>query len=104
MTTVTALVDQAEYAATLYALSAAQADAAQWRARYMAAHDVLLAVEAYIEMRDAPGRGRIADWDQYRTTCDDRYRQMRAAFFAYRASIEAGAPLGWAVAKQEVGG
>jgi len=67
----------------------AQADAAQWRARYMAAHDVLLAVESFIEDTEHP------DW----TNTDwNKYRAMRAAFLAYRASIEAGAPLGWAVA------
>ncbi len=105
MTNVTALVDQSDYVALLAALGDARADAAQWRSRYMAAHDVLLHVEAYIEMRESPSRGRIADWDQHRTTCDDRYRQMRAAFLAYRAAVEAGAPLGWAVAEEpaEVG-
>lgn len=139
MTTVTALVDQADYAATLAALaekdqriavlrtdaqrltgmvdslmrqrndlraevsdargrvSYFQADAAQWRARYMAAHDVLLHVEAYIESasRDASIAGDAS-----------KFSQMRAAFFAYRAAVEAGAPLGWAVAEEpaEVGG
>lgn len=69
----------------------AEADAAQWRGRYMAAHDVLLAVESFIEDTEHP------DW----TNTDwNKYRQMRAAFLAYRASIEAGAPLGWAVAEQ----
>ena len=132
MTTVTALVDQAEYAATLAALADAnqriavlrtdaqrltgmvdslmrqrndlraevsdargrvsyfQAESNQWRARYMAAHDVLLHAEAFIE---APIHG--ADLHRW-----NKYTDMRAAFPAYRASIEAGAPLGWAVAEE----
>ncbi len=62
-----------------------------WRARYMAAHDVLLAVEAFI---DHAG-------DAFWIVGDDAsFSQMRAAFLAYRASIEAGAPLGWAVAEE----
>ncbi len=70
----------------------AQADAAQWRGRYMAAHDVLLAVESFIEDTEHP------DW----TNTDwNKYRQMRAAFHAYRAAVEAGAPLGWAVAEEQ---
>ena len=78
----------------------ARADAAQWRARYMAAHDVLLAVEAFID-RAGDTLWIVGD--------DASYRQMSAAFFAYRASIESGAPLGWAVAEAapavaEVGG
>lgn len=132
MTTVTALVDQAEYAATLAALaekdqriavlrtdaqrltgmvdslmrqrndlraevsdargrvSHFQAEANQWRARYMAAHDVLLCVEAFIE---APIHGGdLHRWN--------KYTALRAAFLAYRAAIEAGAPLGWAVAEE----
>jgi hypothetical protein len=64
----------------------------EWRARYMAAHEVLLAVEAYCDAMDVPGFYAV-DWE--------KYRQMRAAFYAYRASIEAGAPLGWAVAEEE---
>lgn len=68
----------------------ARADAAQWRARYMAAHDVLLAVESYVEAIERPGL--VVDWD--------KYRQMRAAFLAYRTAIESGAPLGWAVAEE----
>ncbi len=39
---------------------------------------------------DVPGFYAV-DWE--------KYRQMRAAFLAYRTSIEAGAPLGWAVAE-----
>lgn len=67
-----------------------QADAAQWRARYMAAHDVLLHVEAFIE---APIHGDdLHRWN--------KYTDMRAAFHAYRAAVEAGAPLGWAVAEE----
>jgi hypothetical protein len=53
---------------------------------------VLLAVEAYCDAMDVPGFYAV-DWE--------KYRQMRAAFYAYRASIEAGAPLGWAVAEEE---
>lgn len=68
-----------------------RADAAQWRGRYMAAHDVLLCVEEFIERTDRPDRA-MADWDSY--------RQMRAAFLAYRAAVEAGAPLGWQVAEE----
>ncbi len=66
-----------------------------WQARYMAAHDVLLHVEAFIE---APIHGDdLHRWN--------KYTDMRAAFLAYRAAIEAGAPLGWAVAEEpaEVG-
>ncbi len=60
------------------------ADAAQWRGRYMAAHDVLLAMEYFIEARTQTSM-----------------EQMRAAFLAYRAAVEAGAPLGWAVAEEQ---
>lgn len=67
----------------------------EWRARYMAAHEVLLAVEQVIESELA---GAIAGPP---IVSGDRYREMRAAFLAYRASIEAGAPLGWAVAEEE---
>lgn len=82
----------------------AQADAAQWRGRYMAAHDVLLAVEEYIEYFNNPRE--FLSTSEYSAIGERKYIAMCAAFLAYRASIEAGAPLGWAVAEepQEVGG
>lgn len=61
-----------------------------------AALPVLEAVEAYVEQVEGP---RVfVDWHLY--------RDMRDAFYAFRASVEAGAPLGWAVAEEpaEVGG
>jgi hypothetical protein len=69
-----------------------RADAAQWRARYMAAHDVLLCVEAHVEAHNQPGSSADAI----------SFYRMRAAFLAYRATIEAGAPLGWAVAEEQL--
>lgn len=73
-----------------------QTDAELWRARYLAAHEVLVLVEEHIE--------RVEDWA---TPAASRgpaasalpsYRAMRDAFFAYRQSIEAGGPLVWQVA------
>lgn len=61
-----------------------------------AALPVLEAVESYVEQVEDP---RVfVDWHLY--------RDMRDAFYAFRASMEAGAPLGWAVAEEpaEVGG
>lgn len=75
------------------------AELEQWRARYMAAHEILLLVEQLIESGayTSERAGTIAiDWRPY--------ERMRDAFLAYRASIEAGAPLRWAVLEQEVAG
>ena len=70
------------------------ADAAQWRARYLAAHDVLLLVEELIESEISDGANGLP------SVSSASYRSLRAAFFAYRASIEAGAPLAWMVAEE----
>lgn len=76
-------------------------EVALWRARYMAAHEILLLVEQHleaVELRANPaGRGPAA-------SALPSYIAMRDAFLAYRASIEAGAPLAWAVLEQEVAG
>lgn len=69
-------------------------NAEMWRARYMAAHEILLLVEAYIERMESPG----VTVDLY------GFAKLRDAFLAYRATIEAGAPLRWAVLEQEVAG
>ena len=91
-----------DISATLYAglaiandeLEKARADAAQWRARYMAAHDVLLCVEDLIESGDHGVSNALVALNRA------PYVALRAAFLAYRAAIEAGAPLGWAVAEE----
>ncbi len=61
-----------------------------WQARYMAAHDVLLHVEDFCKNFLTPEG----------TIFMDRFFALRAAFLAYRAAIEARAPLGWAVAEE----
>lgn len=83
--------DRQHHACAVAQVEQARADAAQWRARYMAAHDVLLHVEAFID-RAGDTLWIVGD--------DASYRHMRAAFLAYRAAVEAGAPLGWAVAEE----
>ena len=76
--------DRTHHACAVAQVEQAEADAAQWRARYMAAHDVLLAMEYFIEAKTQTSM-----------------EQMRAAFLAYRAAVEAGAPLGWQVAEEQ---
>lgn len=68
-----------------------EAERNMWKARYMAAHDVLLHVEDFCENFLTPEG----------TIFMDRFFAMRAAFLAYRAAVEAGAPLGWAVAEEQ---
>lgn len=63
-----------------------------WRARYMAAHDILLRVEVVVEDATRTPDGFSVD--------ADLFADMRDAFRAYRATIEAGAPLAWAVLEQ----
>ena len=75
-------------------------DAALWRARYMAAHEVLLAVEQVIESEVAASEHYPGENARWPSVSQEAYIAMRAAFLAYRASIEAGAPLGWAVAEE----
>ncbi|MBP8293375.1 MAG: hypothetical protein KAX65_11420 [Caldilineaceae bacterium] len=86
--------DRQHHACAVAQVEQARADAAQWRARYMAAHDVLLAVEDYIESAvPVPGMNGSMS-----ATSSTKFNAMSAAFHAYRAAVEAGAPLGWAVA------
>lgn len=88
---------QRDHHACAVALAERQAvELEQWRARYMAAHDILLRVELVVEDATREPDGFTVD--------ADLFADMRDAFLAYRASIEAGAPLAWAVLEQEVAG
>lgn len=64
------------------ALAALRIDNTTWRARYLAAHEILVLLAAFLD-------------DGYHLA--DRVA-LESAFAAYRQSIEVGAPVAWQVA------